>query len=1152
MQHSPPPHRPDPAEGWLLVPMEVSALVVSESAQHAAGWYDLAPDFMAITRQRTVSGPDLVHLDARPCGPGAGVHLHWCLPDAFGHVEAGEEPPPMPDRWLVQRLRHREGDAPARIGDAEAWLVDSDHAWPDDAAPESAVTFFDATRPGLVVRMGRMRPLKECDWRTVGTAAALEHRLSALGPGTPEFAAHYPACRSLLGFHDTSPGGDGAGDWRLTYLVTGWFSRLEDDPLHDARDALASRLQALHWAAPEGPAHRRVLCHGAVAGVQWNAATEPPSGVPVAGVELAIADTAVDGIAALLAKRRADLAAPWLASLQYGLLDGHAEADDVAAQLQRHRYERLPGDDRYRIEATAGGTGMAEPLTRELESALYRLNAAARGEADRQRSLEHRLQDLYSTWARWADEQLKERKPPVTSLQDEGVRRARDGVSAARFRLAASRERRSRRETGLKHMLAHRYPGRALERSTAAPFYRRASPVLLAAGADLGARHCHLPAFERAPLRCRAPNQVLTHYPGSRPRPAPELDHANWPPPVLQQNLLIEAARFRDNGDFPAERTPEERALARWMANPWRPLFLLWSLRWRGAPGGSWLGMALLSPHPDALLRRRLADPDPALDGLRPDVDALGVVAQSLSGFQEALQGLQQGLQLPPLDPASVLMRAADSRASFDAAFGPALEWLDHAHMHSPWPMAQDDGAPGEALEFTSLRVVDAFGQSRDLLAGRTAADRWVTPSDWPASDGMALQLPPRWVQAARLDFRWRSVEPGHPGGSPVCGWLFANYLDGSLMVCDAAGSLQGALQRLDTAEAHAPGFAWVDVPGRETRLTELANTELRALVTWALALDADQAARFLLQVAMACAEAVAHPTHDARLSVLLGRPLALARAALSLQFEARGANAAATCGVRLGGPTGHAGGIAAWRHAGTGGFLPCPAHDTGTLPHGASRFTVDTRGPVELTLLFDPAAPVHVHADQLPRHSLWLPPQATTALANIHEVFFQMAPVLGPPGAASLPRPSDDYGRWSWAVRPDVTGWTEYPEFTEPAGAGSEGPACELHEGWLKLDMHPVDIAAFWVKRGSVCGVERGTRITLGWRLTGARTLVLTIEGRAEPLARWEADGTSVLPEEFVYEALETAVVRLTASDGRGHGSTRALPVIVETGSPP
>jgi hypothetical protein len=84
------------------------------------------------------------------------------------------------------------------------------------------------------------------------------------------------------------------------------------------------------------------------------------------------------------------------------------------------------------------------------------------------------------------------------------------------------------------------------------------------------------------------------------------------------------------------------------------------------------------------------------------------------------------------------------------------------------------------------------------------------------------------------------------------------------------------------------------------------------------------------------------------------------------------------------------------------------------------------------------------------------------------------------------------------------------------------------------------------------VCGVERGTRITLGWRVTGARTLVLAIEGRAESLARWEADGASVLPEEFAFEVLETAVVRLTASNGRGHGSTRSLPVIVGTGSSP
>ncbi len=1153
--------------------MEVSALVVSEAADGAPGWYDLAPDFAGIARKQTVAGPELVDLEARPRGPGVGIHLHWWLPDAFGHVDAGEEAPPMPDRWLVQRLRHREGDVPAEIRAVDAWLVESDYVWPDEASAGQAVAFFDATRPGLVARRGRVTPLGGLQAAPAG-AAASEHRPTALGPGTPEFAAHYPACRSLLGFHDTFPGNNEGGDWRLTYLVTGWFSRPEDDPLQGAGEgaSLVARLEALQWAAATDVVHRRVLCHGAAIGVHWNAAAAPVPGMGGGKIDLAIADTAVDGLAALLAKRGADVAAPWLASLQYGLLDGHADADDAAAVLQRHRFERLPGEDRYTIakvdvpsarenmlasndlaalSGVAGGTGTAEPLTRELERALHGLNALARREARRQRLVAKRKQDLYATWARWADDQLKQRTPAGTSLESDGVLRARDGVVAAQAGLAAVHQRRVECETRLRATLEQRYPGRALETSTTAPFYRRATPVLVAAGADLGARNCHVPAHERTPLRCRTPHLVLTHYTAERPAPAQELARDHWPPPRLHQDLLIEARHCGTNEELPKERAPDERALTHWAANPWRPLFLLWSVRWPGAPGDAWRGVALLSPHPDALLRQRLASDDKKLESVRAEAGKLGVVAQSLSGFHEALHGLQQGLQLPPLDPAVARTGAARDRAPFDAVFGPNLELLDHAHMHSPWSKAPAEGAQGGTLEFLSLRVIDAFGQSRDLLAGRNAADGYIVPWGWQPPEAATVHLPPRWVQPARLDFRWRSNERGHPGGSPICGWIFANYLDGSLMVCDAAGKLQGALQRLDAGGDRRPGFAWVDVPGHERRATDIADAELRAFIDWARGLDEVEANGFMHhEVGQACAESVAHPAHDARLSVLLGRPLALARAALSLQFDTPGRHTDATCAVRLGGPTGYAGGIAVWRFAGTGAFFPCPAHEAimqsgaeGTLEVGASQ-------PLELTLLFDPAAPVHAHCDRLPRHSLRLPPEASAALSNIHEVFFQVAPVLGPPGTAGLPRPSDDYGRWSWAVRPDVTGWTEYPDFTDAAVIG--GPASELHDGWLKLDMHPVDIAAFWVKRGSVRGVEPGTRITLGWRVSGARTLELAIEGRAAPLARWDADAGHVLPEEFAFDVTETRVVRLTAADGRGHGSTRALRIIVLSGSKP
>ena len=47
--------------------------------------------------------------------------------------------------------------------------------------------------------------------------------------GDPTFGAYYPACRGVLGFYDRMA--DVPKGTRLSYLVTGWYSDPQDDPL---------------------------------------------------------------------------------------------------------------------------------------------------------------------------------------------------------------------------------------------------------------------------------------------------------------------------------------------------------------------------------------------------------------------------------------------------------------------------------------------------------------------------------------------------------------------------------------------------------------------------------------------------------------------------------------------------------------------------------------------------------------------------------------------------------------------------------------------------------------------------------------------------------------------------------------------------------
>jgi hypothetical protein len=142
--------------------------------------------------------------------------------------------------------------------------------------------------------------------------------------------------------------------------------------------------------------------------------------------------------------------------------------------------------------------------------------------------------------------------------------------------------------------------------------------------------------------------------------------------------------------------------------------------------------------------------------------------------------------------------------------------------------------------------------------------------------------------------------------------------------------------------------------------------------------------------------------------------------------------------------------------------------------------------------MLMDPQARVHATTGVLPRAYFELPPETATGARRAREVFFQTAPVLGFSPTPEMPRPSDDYGEWSWAYRPDVTQWKLDPslvEATDRAGFADAWPT--IAEGWLKLAIAPVKVLSFWVREPTEA-VVKNTRLHLAWSLQGAEALEL------------------------------------------------------------
>ena len=136
--------------------------------------------------------------------------------------------PPAPDRWLI--VRH--GTAPRR------WILESDRlapATPD--GPGVGVAYPTGTEAHDAVPYGRLgRVFDAEDWlRNSAPLGVDETRipdLTVVGYGDPEFAAFYPNCYSVFGFHDVEAAGmTEAQRADLAYTVIGWHADAGKDIL---------------------------------------------------------------------------------------------------------------------------------------------------------------------------------------------------------------------------------------------------------------------------------------------------------------------------------------------------------------------------------------------------------------------------------------------------------------------------------------------------------------------------------------------------------------------------------------------------------------------------------------------------------------------------------------------------------------------------------------------------------------------------------------------------------------------------------------------------------------------------------------------------------------------------------------------------------
>jgi hypothetical protein len=217
-----------------------------------------------------------------------GIHLHWLFPKALttgSHTANGEsggsEFPPAPDRWLVTQGQMTNGSPVVE----NQWVIESNYLWPEGARGEGLAYPIwkepaDNRRAGRPYRyIGRVMPLRQWRTRNRQNVEYLHPPLTAVGYGEPSFAAFYPNCHGVFGFHDPShaeriPQG-------LYYQVIGWYGDEKNDylqilmasarahrgpPNETSRDVMRRILtERLRWSAGDRPPpDAAIVCHGSL------------------------------------------------------------------------------------------------------------------------------------------------------------------------------------------------------------------------------------------------------------------------------------------------------------------------------------------------------------------------------------------------------------------------------------------------------------------------------------------------------------------------------------------------------------------------------------------------------------------------------------------------------------------------------------------------------------------------------------------------------------------------------------------------------------------------------------------------------------------------------------------------------------------------
>ncbi|MBI6851672.1 hypothetical protein YA0002_02755 [Pseudomonas cichorii] len=939
----------------LIANLDIAALAV--------GWGDIEAGALALPAMadfsrlppegnaapyisQTVLGGSSPFAEGKPLT--AGIHLHWSLPRQLtrgGSTTQGLTFPPVPDRWLVTRMLRHDNDEVL----LKSWIVESDRL-SDTVKPESPTILFENKKEQpQIAWIGQVFAAET--WRETLDSDGIPRAprpFTALGYGEPSFAAFYPNCVSVFGFHDaltdlTNP----EKPARISYQVSGWYARESEDPLHQATaETLAD------WQVPTGSQPGRLICAGLLDDIAWQASARyldtPPQALTVA-----IAGTSREALSALLAKRSdANNAEALFNALQFGRLsDADSDAGsgrEFEQEVHDAGFATLSGGNSWSVERKDQPLGSDTPeLPTDQAQLLAKMNdlQGTLNEDDRRRRA---LQaQLFLDWQKY---QILLHDPtqvtPGVQLELEDMRnwllaRSAD-ITLLLSDLAAKRSAIENLEQKLREKLATTF---TLRETTGAPrFYQPTEPVLMLAGKDVVPPARHAPdCIKGNASECRLYSQIrsfsIVDF-GPHALALWKICDLALPLAPALKALVAEATLLSPNLQAvlgsklksllsAAEPQPQEPGpgyYQKW-STPWLPFLLHYEIELCALGDGKTStgypedfvqkhfrfgfdafdlessssvvgserilkGSTLLAADATLGLTREIeryakqrGGDNQDLSDLLKNIENLPLLGQNLTGFNDALLMQRAALQLAVNDPLAAHAQAGLIKAVSDAVGGRT--------RFTPVADASYTPLRAELLRIRRLRLVDVFGRFKDYSAPAVQVAKGMQPPLDLRKDGSAL-LAPRLAQPARLQFRWRSAvdlmreSNDSIDSGPILGWVIPNHLERSLMLHAANGRPLGKLALVDN-KVHwscAPlgGFTY------GTSLEKVFVGQPADFSHFAEAMynktDTFFLERFLAPVDFALRYCLPDQfAETAQHVVLSGQPLVLARASLSLEL---------------------------------------------------------------------------------------------------------------------------------------------------------------------------------------------------------------------------------------------------------------------------